>query len=496
MLRAVAVHGVALAILLWPLVGIEFVPMVDLPGHLAITRVLDDFLHGKYRNVLQLNLDPVHKPAYVLLYAVFAVLPKAMVGPVAAGLLVALCYAAVCHGVALLGRRPASSPLVVSLAVLISMFCFSSAFFWGLIPFLLSIPPALIAYGYYLEGSGVVDGGGAAPRTGMHVPAFLAMAVLAHVVHPLSSFCLAIMVAGAAGAAVVFEVGGRGGPARSAAGRLWSIAWPLAAWASLVGAIHFLTAPAGHELDLARSAPAFAAPFHGVTAARAFLAQMPIELGVLPVRNPASTLIAFPVAVALFFVVSWVAALAVSTIARSTEREASPGRLPRTLARSPVVRLVTVFLLSAMLLLFIRHDIVRISGRALWFPVRGPTFLVFFFGVLGAALILRSLAPSRLARPLTVLLVVVALALASERSAVLRVHFVGFDQRVRAFFRGELPDRYFRSQPFDYVDHIRVYNCYFEDTCYDLRPLFFSIYPDATIYPVSKIPTAPDAPKP
>ena len=53
-------HGVALAILLWPLVGIEFVPMVDLPGHLAITRVLDDFLHGSRQpldSVASLKLD-------------------------------------------------------------------------------------------------------------------------------------------------------------------------------------------------------------------------------------------------------------------------------------------------------------------------------------------------------------------------------------------------------------------------------------------------------
>ncbi len=494
-LQAVALHGVALAILLWPLVGIEFVPMVDLPGHLAITRVLDDVLHAKYEASLQLNVDPVHKPAYVLLYAVFAVLPKSKVGPVAVGVIVALSYAAVCYCISSLGARAASSPLVVSLALLISMFCFSSLFFWGLIPFLLSIPPALIAYGSYLEASGVVDGAGRAPsRTNAHALAFIAAAVLAHVVHPLSSFFLAIMVASAAVAAVVFALVRRGANGAAATAHLWSIAWPLVVWASAVVTLHLVTAPAGHELDLARSASAFAAPFHGVAAARAFLARIPIELGLLPTRNQASTFIAYPVAVALFLAASCTVALVALLIPRSKNRQAPASSPATTLARSPVLRLATVFVLSALLFFFLRHDIVRINMRALWFQIRGPGFLVFFFAVLAAALILRSLETSRSSRLVPLVIVVGALAIASEQSAVLRVHFVAFDQKVRAFFHGDIPDHYFRSQPFAYGDHIRAYNCYFEDTCYDQSRLFFSIYPaDATIYPVSRIRTPPGA---
>ncbi len=483
--QAVALHGVALAILLWPLVGIVYVPMVDLPGHLAITRVLGDVLHGQHRHTLQLNVDPVHKPTYVLLYAVFALLPKAVVGPVAAGLLVAACYAAVCVVIAALGKRAASSPPVVALALLVGMFCYSSAFFWGLIPFLLSMPPALLAFGAYLQASGVTDGAGPAPsRAKGRALAFLAAALLAHVVHPLASFFLAIMVAGAAAAGVAFALVPRGTAARAAPARLWSVAGPLVVWVLAVATLHLLTAPPGHERDLARSAPALAAPFHGLAAARAFLAQMPIELDMLPIRNPAATRVAYPIAVGLLLAGAWIVALVGSRLPRSTPRTGGSAAMR---APSPAARLATVFVLCALLLLFLRHDLVRISGRALWFPVRAPDYLVFFFGALAAALILRSMEPGRGSRLVTAVLVTGALALAGERSAVLRTHFVAFDGRVRAFFAGELPDRWFRSQPFGYVDHIRVYNCYFDAVCNDHRSLFFAIYPDATIYPVSRV---------
>ncbi|MCC6765118.1 MAG: hypothetical protein IT293_10685 [Deltaproteobacteria bacterium] len=481
-----ALHGAALAILLWPLVGIAFVPMVDLPGHLAVTRILDDVLHGQYRDSLQLNLNPVHKPAYVLLYGIFALLPKAEVGPVAVGVMVAAFYAAVCHGVASLGRRPASSPLAVSLALLVTMFLYGSAFFWGLIPFLLSVPPALIAYVAYFEASGVVNAARAAgPGTGRRVALFVAAALLAHVVHPISSLFLAIMLAGAAGAAVALELGGL--RTAGAAARVWPSAWPLVVWASAVVTLHVLTAPAGHELDLARSMPAFAAPFHGVAAARAFLAQIPIELGIPPIREPASAVASYPVVVAFFLAASCAVGLVASLIPRAADRPAARQPAP-PLAASPALRLALVFVLSALLFLFLRHDIVGLGRRLLWFPVRGPCFLVFFFGVLTAALVLRSLEPIRSSRLVTSVLVACALAIAAERSVVLRGQFAAFDEKARAFLHGDIPDRWFRSQPFGYADHLRVYHCYFEEACPDHHPLFFSIYrDDATIYPVSAI---------
>lgn len=483
-LKAVALHGVALAILLWPLAGIEFVPMVDLPGHLAITRVLDDFLHGKFQDRLQLNLDPIHKPTYVLLYAVFALFPKSLVGPVAVGSMIALCYAAVCHAIASLGRRPASSPLVVSLAVLVGMFCYSSTFFWGLIPFFLAMPPALIAWRAYLAASGVVDAPLAAAVRTRHAVGFIAAAVLAHVVHPLASLFLGIMLAGAAATAVAFMLGGRAAAGTPPTARLWSVAWPLAVWAVVVGTLQILTAPSNYDEALGRSAPALLAPFHGVAAARAFLAQIPIELGVVPTRERATTTVAYPIAVAVLLGASCVLALAGALVSRRRADRSHPNAT--TGALGPVARMATVFVLSALVLLFLRHDLLQMGIRALFFPVRAPGFLVFFFAVLAAALLLRLLERNRFATPLGIVLVVCALGLATERSAALRVHFVAFDQKVHAFFRGDIPDRYFQSQPFSYGDHIRVYNCYFDAACYDLSRLFFSIYADATIYPVSK----------
>lgn len=482
-LKAVVLHGLALAILLWPLAGIEFVPMVDLPGHLAITRVLDDFLHGKFQDTLQLNLDPIHKPTYLLLYAVFAVLPKSLVGPVAVGMMIALCYAAVCHSIASLGRRPASSPLVVSLAVLASMFCYSSTFFWGLMPFFLAMPPALIAWRAYLEASGGVAAPHAAAARTRSAVVFIAAAVLAHVVHPLASLFLGIMLAGAAATAIAFALGGRADAGTTVTARLRSVAWPLAVWAVVVGTLQILTAPSNYDEALTRSAPALLAPFHGVAAARAFLAQIPIELGVVPTRERAMTTVAYPIAVAVLLGASCVLALAGALLSR--------GRADRSHENAPGtgvagVRLATVFVLSALVLLFLRHDLLQMGIRALFFPVRAPGFLVFFFAVLAAALLLRALERNRFATPLGIVLVVCALGLAMERSAVLRVHFVAFDGKVHAFFRGDIPDRYFQSQPFSYGDHIRVYNCYYDAACWDLSRLFFSIYADSTIYPVSK----------
>lgn len=483
-LKAVVLHGLALAILLWPLAGIEFVPMVDLPGHLAITRVLDDVLHGKFQDTLQLNLDPIHKPTYALLYAVFAVLPKPRVGPVAVGLVIALCYAAVCHSIASLGRRSASSPVVVSLAVLASMFCYSSTFFWGLIPFFLAMPPALIAWRAYLEASGGVAAPRAAAARTRQAVVFIAAAVLAHVVHPLASLFLGIMLAGAAATAVAFTLGGRADAGTTATARLWSIAWPLAVWAVVVGTLQILTAPSNYDEALTRSAPALLAPFHGLAAARAFLAQIPIELGVVPTRERATTTLAYPIAVAVLLGASCVLALAGALLSRARDDRSPPTTPPGT--GVPGVRLATVFVLSALVLLFLRHDLLQMGIRALFFPVRAPGFLVFFFAVLAAALLLRTLERNRFATPLGIVLVVCALGLAMERSAVLRVHFVAFDRKVHAFFRGDIPDRYFQSQPFSYGDHIRVYNCYYDAACWDLSRLFFSIYADSTIYPVSK----------
>ena len=474
------VHGVALAILLWPLAGIAFVPMVDLPGHLAITRVLDDFLHGKYRASLQLNLNPIHKPTYLLLYALFAVLPKAAVGPVAIALMVAAFYAAIGHAIAVLGRRDASSPLVASLAVLVGMFCYASMFFWGLLPFLLSIPPALVAYVCYLRASGIVDAAAAGTRS--QALRFVAAALLAHVVHPLASLFLGIMLgaAAAAGGLLALVPSAAGGtPVRA---RLRSIAWPLVAWVSGVAVVQLCTAPAGQGHDLARSVPALAAPFHGVVAARTFLAQIPVELGMLPTRTAVSTFVRFPIAVAMFFAVAMVLAFVGSHLAgRATERAGGPDG-------GAALRLATVLVVSVAAVLFLRHDIIRPSVRLLWFPVRAPGFLVFFFGVLAAAILVRSLSRGRAAGVASAVVTVAGLALAAERSAVLRVHFVAFDQTVQGFFRGEVPDRVFRSQPFSYADHIRVYNCLFDAACNDQSPLFFAIYPDdATIYPVSRI---------
>ena len=457
----IALHGVALAILLWPLVGVEFVPMVDLPGHLAITRVLDDFLHGKYRALLHLNVDPLYKPTYAVLYAVFAVVPKSMVGPVTVGLMIASCYAAVAWGIATLGRRSASSPLVVSLATVVGMFCFSSAFFWGLIPFLWSVPPALIAYAAYLRASGIVDGPSSEPQaTRTAAIVFLVAAVAAHVVHPLSSFFLGMMLAVAAVVALALR------------NRFRTVAWPLVVWAAAVVALDLLGAHERHEVDLERSLAGVAAPFHGVTAARAFLAQIPIELGLLPTRNRAATLVRYPTAVAFFLAAATTMALVGSRVARSADRRA-------------VVRLAGVFVPSALLFLFVRHDVVRVSMGAVWFPVRGTAFVVFFFAVLAAAALTRAVATSRFARPLSAAVAVGGLALALERSAVLRVHFLDFDRNVRGFFAGQVTERYFRIQPVTYGDHIRVYNCYFGDVCRDQSRLFYMIYPETTIYPLS-----------
>jgi hypothetical protein len=487
MLRIVVLHGVALAILLWPLAGVEFVPMVDLPGHLAITRVVDDFVHGKYRDTLQLNLDPNHKPTYVLLYAVFAVLPKPLVGPVVVGLMIALCYAAVCHSIAALGRRSAFSPLVVSLAVLTSMFCFSSTFFWGLIPFFVAMPPALIAWRAYLQASGSVDepGDPVAPRT-KQARVFVAAAVGAHVVHPLASLFLAIMLAGAAIPAFVFALGRRTADGTATRTRLWSVVWPLGAWVLVVGTLQLATAPPNYDETLARSAPALTAPFHGVAAARAFLAQIPVELNVVPTRERATTSLSYPLAAAVLLAAACALALLGALVTRMNARPLDSNVHPPARTGSAVARLAAIFVVSALLLLFLRHDLLQMGIRALFFPVRGPGFLVFFFAVLAAALLLRLLDGNRFAGPLGIALIVCALGLAIERSAVLRVHFVAFDQKVHAFFRGDIPDRYFQSQPFSYGDHIRVYNCYFDATCYDLSRLFFSIYADATIYPVSR----------
>jgi hypothetical protein len=249
--------------------------------------------------------------------------------------------------------------------------------------------------------------------------------------------------------------------------------------------LHLLAAPERHELDLERSTAAFAAPFHGLAAARAFLAQIPIELGLLPTRNPASTFIAYPVAVALFLAASCTVALVAPIAPRSVDPHVLAQRSATTLAGHPVFRLATVFILSALLFLFVRHDIVRVNIGALWFPVRGPAFLVFLFGVLVAALLLHALDASRYSRLLSIVIVVCGLGITLERSAVLRVHFVEFDGKVRAFRHGDIPDRYFRRQPVTYGDHIRAYNCYFDEICYDRGRLFFSIYPNATIYPLS-----------
>lgn len=482
--RVLALHAVALAVLLWPLVGVLFVPMVDLPGHLAITRVLGDYLHGSFRDSLQLNLDPVHKPAYVLLYVLYAVLPKSAVGPVAAGAIVALFHAAVVYAIASLARRPASSPLVACLALLIAMFVFNSLFFWGLIPFLLGMPPALLAYVAYLRASGSVDG----PGTKIDALVFLVMAMVAHVVHPLATIFLAIMVAGAALAAILSGLIERAtGRSEATTHALWFIVVPPVVWVVAVATLQYLTAPADYGGTLGRSAAAVVAPFHGLDAARAFLAQTKIELGVVPTRDPASTLLAYPVAVALYLIAAWVVVFVVSLTSRSIPDRTGTPRPTAAGDRAAVRRLAVVFVVSALLYLFIRHDLLPMPHRNLWFPVRAPGFLVFFFGTLAAALVLRGLPSSGASRVVSAVLVLGALAIASERSAVLHVHFASFDGKVQAFFRGEMPDRYFRSQPFSYVDHIRVYNCFFDAVCKDHSGLFFAIYPDATIYPVSRI---------
>lgn len=480
--RVLAPHAVALAVLLWPLVGVLYVPMVDLPGHLAITRVLDDYLHGSFRSSLQLNLDPVHKPAYVLLYALFAVLPKPLVGPVAAGAIVVLFHAAVVYGIASLAKRPASSPLVASLALLIGMFVYNSLFFWGLIPFLLAMPPALVAYVAYLRASGSVDG----PGTNGDALVFVTAAVLAHVVHPLATIFLAIMVAGAALAALLSESMERAtGRSQATAHALWAIAWPPVVWVAAVAALQYLTAPPDYGGTLGRSAAAVAAPFHGLEAARAFLAQTGIELGMVPTREPAATLVAYPVAVALFLIAALAALLVVSVTSRPLRHGTGPAQPAPD--RAPSRRLAVVFVVSIFLYLFVRHDLLPMPHRNLWFPVRAPGFLVFFFGTLAAALVLRRLPPSGPSAIVSAVLVVAVLAIATERSVVLHAHFASFDEKVQAFFRGDMPDRYFRSQPFSYVDHIRAYNCFFDAACKDHSGLFFAIYPDATIYPVSRI---------
>ena len=486
--RGLLAHGIALAILLWPLVGIEFVPMVDLPGHLAITRVLDDYLHGQYHDSLRLNPDPVYKPTYVLLYGLFLLLPKSMVGPCAAAFLVAAIYAAVCYAVATLADRPASSPLVVSLAILIAMFSYGSAFFWGLIPFLLAAPPALVAYASYLRASGVVGVvRETAPRFETHAFIFLAAALAAHAVHPLASFFLAIMLAPAALVAAGLAVAARAEPTM---GRLGPVAGPLVVWAPAVLLLHRLGATSRNELDLQHSMSAALLPFHGLAAARAFLAQIPIELGLLPTRDPSSTFVSYPVGVATFLVAACVIAFAASRIARTSDEARGSAA---SLAHDPAFRLGLVLVASALLFLFARHDLVRVSMGALWYPVRGPAFVVFFFGALAAALLLRLLERGGSTRWVAIPVVVCALGLTVDRSAVLGVHFARFDQQVAGFFRSEVTERWLRSQPLGYNDHIRTYNCFFDAVCRDHHALFFSIYPNATIYPLSLAHVPPDA---
>jgi hypothetical protein len=211
-----------------------------------------------------------------------------------------------------------------------------------------------------------------------------------------------------------------------------------------------------------------------------------VELNVVPTRERATTSLSYPLAAALLLAAACALALLGALVTRMNARPLDSNVHPPARTGSAVARLAAIFVVSALLLLFLRHDLLQMGIRALFFPVRGPGFLVFFFAVLAAALLLRLLDGNRFAGPLGIALIVCALGLAIERSAVLRVHFVAFDQKVHAFFRGDIPDRYFQSQPFSYGDHIRVYNCYFDATCYDLSRLFFSIYADATIYPVSK----------
>jgi hypothetical protein len=194
-----------------------------------------------------------------------------------------------------------------------------------------------------------------------------------------------------------------------------------------------------------------------------------------PTRNPADTFVFYPVSVAVLLA-------AACTIALATSK-----------ARRPVAGLAVVFGFSALLCSFLRHDIVALNVVSLWYPIRGPAFLISFFGVLVAAVLLRALDASRHARLVSVVLAVCGLGLALERSAVLHVHFAEFDRKVHALLNGEVMDGYFRQQPVTYGDHIRAYHCYFNPICHDQSRLFFSILPDATIYPVSPIREPPAA---
>ncbi|MEO6028733.1 MAG: hypothetical protein ABIR79_17860, partial [Candidatus Binatia bacterium] len=347
------------------------------------------------------------------------------------------------------------------------------------IPFLFSVPFALVAFAYYLAASGVVDRDIPAGRSSTML--FILSGVTAHVVHPLASLFLGMMLAASAVATLTLDVFGRKEGASTTA-RVRTVGWPIVTWAAAVVVVHLLGAPARHELDVSRSTGALLAPFHGLAAARKFLAQIPIELGLVPTRNAATTVIGYPIAVTLFFAVSGAIAVMAAMLGRSSDR----GAPAWAFVRQPIVRLGAVLLVSASLVLFVRHDIIRVTMGGLWFPVRAPAFLVFFFGVLAAAILVRALEGGRWTVLLSAAITVCGLGLALERSAVLRTHFVEFDHKVRGFFRGEVTERYLRAQPVSYGDHIRTYNCYFDATCRDLSPLFFSIYPDATIYPLSR----------
>ncbi|MCB0311418.1 MAG: hypothetical protein KDD42_09295, partial [Bdellovibrionales bacterium] len=75
------------------------------------------------------------------------------------------------------------------------------------------------------------------------------------------------------------------------------------------------------------------------------------------------------------------------------------------------------------------------------------------------------------------------------RAALLHRHFQRYSLSVDQYLNTKTIPQFFHSGvPITYVEHLPTYHCYYEDTCESYSRLFFLMYPDTRIFPLSPRP--------
>ena len=460
-------HIYACLLLVLPVVGKRYLPMVDLPGHLAIVRVLDRYFGGEFRYLLQLNTDAMYKPMYYVLLGLFEAVPIDAVSWVFVSLNVISFYAIFYYALGALTTWSSLPKVLCSFAM--AQLMYTSSLWWGLLNYVSATALVLLTFVFFLKYL--------ERPCWQRAKLFLAVSLVAHITHPLPTVFLGVGVASLLVAyALTLVLKARHPHFRKEVLANLSQFLPVVLWPLLLVATHWLSLKSNTSVSSRSLRETLWQPFHGAGEAYDYLWTFFNIQDQLPLLERTH----FPVNSAVLLASALILALIGAAVWRF--KPANPKHSLEQMNLTYPLGLLTLGTAA----LFLRHDLFQIMGPGvLWYEVRGTFVFAFFLGLLSLLTLHQLIPTGRFGKNWVLGMAIMMAAIGLHRTNRVAVQMEKFDELTSAYFATNNWSPVYRGHlRISLLDHIDRYECFYDNRCDDQSQFFYHKHPNTTIYPL------------